>query len=153
MKFVHLPAEGFTGRVPKFPLLSPSDREAEFWAELWGSPQASQWAKESWRIPTVGLYVRFFVRAEDPGAPATVAAQVSRLADQLGLTSAGLRQNGWVLAEEIRAVEPVAEGRVSAFERVRRRSETGQPSSLDLHRKAVEAERPKRRLRAPKEDA
>ena len=98
--FLELPASGYQGEVPAFPLPEASGRELEVWAELWGSPQAFAWAGESWRWPAVAMYVRVRVRAEDPDAPATLLAQIHRFADQVGLTPAGLRENGWRIAKD-----------------------------------------------------
>ena len=98
LAFKLLPREGFTGRVPAYPLPDPSARERALWKELWRTPQAAMWNVERWRIRIVGMYCRAWVRAEDPESPASVLTQVNRLGDQLGLTPAGLRDNGWRLA-------------------------------------------------------
>ena len=96
-----LPSEGFTGRVPAFPLPQPSARERAVWKELWRTPQAAMWNEERWRMHTVGLYCRWSVRAEAVTASAAVVGQVHRLADQLGLTPAGMRENGWRVRFEV----------------------------------------------------
>jgi len=93
-----LPAEGFQGTPPIFSLPNPSDRELDVWAQAWRTPQASMWAKESWRVRTVEQWVRWSVRMEDPEAPASVVAGVLRMADQIGLSPAGLKENGWALS-------------------------------------------------------
>lgn len=95
-----LPAEGYKGRVPKFPFAEKSDREAAKWRALWRTPQAAAWAREPWRLDVVALYTRWSVRAEDPDAPASALAQVHRLGDQLGLTPAGLAENGWKIVRD-----------------------------------------------------
>jgi len=100
LKFVALPREGFTGKAPEFPLPGLSDREAVVWAELWRTPQAAAWAAELWRVRIVAQYARWSVRAEAVDCPATVLGQVHRLADQIGLTPAGLKENGWALAAD-----------------------------------------------------
>ena len=41
-----LPAEGYRGPVPEFPLDDATDRELEVWAQLWRTPQAAAWACE-----------------------------------------------------------------------------------------------------------
>ena len=95
-----LPAEGYTGEAPEFPLPDPSDRELEVWEQAWRTPQACAWSmpSESWRIRTVALWVRTSVRCEDRDAPASILAQVHRLADQIGMTTAGLAEMGWKVA-------------------------------------------------------
>lgn len=95
-----LPREGFTGRVPAYPLPTPSARERALWKQLWRTPQAAMWNAERWRVYTVGQYCRWAVRAEDHDASASTIAQVHRLADQIGLTPAGLKENGWRLAAD-----------------------------------------------------
>ena len=102
-----LPAEGYDGPVPDFPLLSPSERELDVWAEAWRSPQACAWAmpSESWRQRTVALWVRTSVRCEDPEAPASLLGQVHRFADQIGMTTAGLAEMGWQVAVDDLAVK------------------------------------------------
>lgn len=95
-----LPAEGFRGKVPEFPLPNPSERELEVWAAAWRTPQACAWAmpSEAWRQRTVALWVRTSVRCEDPDAGAALLGQVHRFADQIGMTTAGLAEMGWKIA-------------------------------------------------------
>lgn len=99
LKFTALPSEGFDGVVPEFDLPDASDREREVWAELWATPQAAAWAAEPWRIRTVAMYCRWSVRSEGD-VPAAFLGQVHRLGDQIGLTPAGLRENGWAIAAD-----------------------------------------------------
>lgn len=99
-KLTALPAEGYRGAVPDFPLPAASDRELEVWALLWRTPQACAWSmpSEAWRVRTVALYARTSVRCEQHDAPATLLAQVHRFADQIGMTTAGLAEMGWKVA-------------------------------------------------------
>jgi len=108
LSFTALPNEGYQGEVPKFPLAKPSKRELAVWAEAWRTPQAAAWAREPWRHRTVALWVRTSVRCEDPDAGAALLGQVHRFADQIGLTPAGLRENGWAVAAA--DIEPVERG-------------------------------------------
>ncbi|MEA9983659.1 hypothetical protein [Subtercola sp. RTI3] len=146
-----LPAGGFAGVVPEFPLQpivlfmeyfegsgterrkvkerddgeteSFREREADIWAEAWTTPQACAWAVQSWRWPIIGEYCRLKAVVEfDPSASAALVGQLHRYRDQIGLTPAGLKENGWAIA-----VDEVANQRVRA-----------DPSSVE----------PKRRLRA-----
>ena len=96
--FHALPSEGYRGKAPVSPVPDFSGREAEVWAELWKTPQAAAWSMEPWRWRVVALYVRWSVKAEDADVPAAVMGQVHRLADQIGLTPAGLKENGWKIA-------------------------------------------------------
>jgi hypothetical protein len=114
-KLTALPAEGYQGEVPDFPLPDPSDREFAVWDETWRTPQACAWSlpSEQWRIRTVAMWVRQSVRCEAPDAPANQLAQLHRFADQIGMTTAGLAEMGWKvavdeLAEKAATREPVA---------------------------------------------
>lgn len=129
-----LPAEGYDGKVPDFPLprrdvfskewneagkqvlvfdapetARVAAREAEFWAWLWTTPQACAWSmpSESWRLHTVALYARTFVICESGTATAADKGSLHRFADQIGMTTAGLAEMGWKVA-----VDKVAERRV-----------------------------------------
>ena len=95
-----LPNEGYAGEPPDFPLPGPSDRETELWSRVWGTPQACAWSIQPWRWYVVGQWVRWSVRAEDVEASAAVVAAVIRFADQIGLTPAGLKENGWAIAAD-----------------------------------------------------
>ncbi len=92
-----LPPAGYDGPVPEFPLPDPSPRELEVWSAAWRTPQACAWSlpSEQWRWDTVGLWVRVKVRCEDPAVSPSVLSQLHRLADQIGLTTAGLQYMGW----------------------------------------------------------
>lgn len=95
VSFTTLPADGFAGPAPEFPLPEMSSREAEVWGSLWRTPQAAAWELEPWRWRIVAMYVRWSVRMEDMEANAALVGQVIRLGDQIGLTPAGLKENGW----------------------------------------------------------
>ena len=104
LSFQALPREGFTGEIPDFPLPQASDREVELWGKVWRTPQAAAWFAEPWRWYTVAHWVRVSVRVEDPEAPAALLGHVHRFADQIGLTPAGMKENGWALAaDEVQA--------------------------------------------------
>ena len=134
-----LPAEGYDGPVPRFPLpkrqvwvayRSDGDvfrerdsagegaveaRELELWEWVWRTPQACAWAlpSEAWRVQTVARWVRQAVLCESHEAKAADHAQLHRYADQVGLTTAGLREMGWKVAtDEVseRAAAPASAG-------------------------------------------
>lgn len=100
--FTALPAEGYDGEPPVFPLPDASERELDVWATAWRTPQACAWAQpsERWRVRTVALWARTTVRCEAGDAPATLLGQLHRFADQIGLTPAGLKENGWAVARD-----------------------------------------------------
>lgn len=95
-----LPAAGYSGEVPEFPLTSPEARELVVWAEVWRTPQACRWAVESWRWRAVAMWVRWSVKMEAPDAKVGLGAAVHRMADTIGLTPAGLKENGWTIVAE-----------------------------------------------------
>lgn len=132
-----LPSEGYDGEPPEFPLPrvpvydiwfedkirhkelnleateARIEREQELWGWAWRTPQAAAWVKESWRWQTVALWVRTMAICESGDATAADKNSLHRFADQIGLTPAGLKENGWKIAAdelaEKRAVEPEAE--------------------------------------------
>lgn len=107
-KLTALPAEGYDGPVPGFPLPNPLPRELEVWQEVWRTPQACVWSMtlESWRLHTIAMYVRVKVRCEAPDAGPSLLAQLHRFADQIGMTTAGLADMGWRIATEPTPSQP-----------------------------------------------
>lgn len=119
-----LPSEGYRGEVPQFPIgprrifrwehedkhrfqvfdeestAQVAEREAEMWAWAWTTPQAVAWAREPWRWMTVAMWVRTFVLCEGDDASAADKGSLHRFADQIGLTPAGLKENGWKVASD-----------------------------------------------------
>lgn len=97
-----LPAHGYDGDLPDFPLPAATPRELEVWEHAWRTPQGWAWAQtsEQWRHLTIGLWVRTFVRCEAEGSPASLLAQLHRFADQIGMTTAGLAEMGWKVAAD-----------------------------------------------------
>lgn len=95
-----LPAEGFAGDVPELDdfLLAATPRHSEIWAQLWTTPQACAWSLESWRWPVVADLVKWSVRGDADDAASSIATSVRQLRDDLGLSAAGLRANGWKIA-------------------------------------------------------
>ena len=99
-----LPAEGRSGEAPRWPLPGrQTAAEADGWAELWSTPQAVAWevlgagcARE------VARYCRLRTAAEKPNATAAQQAQVTALADRLGLTPKAMRLLLWeIVADEV----------------------------------------------------
>lgn len=125
IKLTALPREGFTGKVPDFPLGKVSiyytmkddngrptrefdedatqeryARELELWAWAWTTPQACAWESEPWRWYSVALWVRTAAVCESSEAQAADKNSLHRFADQIGLTPAGMKENGWALAAD-----------------------------------------------------
>jgi len=97
-KLTALPSEGYTGDVPDFPLPGVNDREVDVWGILWATPQACAWSMESWRWLNIADLVRLQVRGEAHDAPVNIATVTRQLRADLGLTPAGLKENGWAIA-------------------------------------------------------
>lgn len=119
-----LPAGGYDDEAPDFPLMPFvvyrweyegkrryqvrdddatevfRDRELALWAKVWTYPQACAWALEPWRWQTVAMWVRTSVVCESSEATAADKGAIHRFADQIGLTPAGLKENGWAIARD-----------------------------------------------------
>lgn len=94
-----LPAEGFAGDLPSWPLASQSDREVEVWSQIWRTPQAAAWVKLGWTFD-IALYVRWMVSAaDDVEADLTAALKAGNEArqwsDRLGLNPTAMLKNRW----------------------------------------------------------
>jgi hypothetical protein len=90
----------YDGPVPPLEPYLPgaSDRHKRVWFQLWTTPQANAWSRESWRWPIVADLVRYTVLGESDDAPVSVATAKRQLRDDLGLSAAGLKANGWAIA-------------------------------------------------------
>ena len=119
-----LPAEGYGGDIPGWPLpprrvyrweiedksrfqvldadatAEVGEREVALWEWVWRTPQACAWSRpsESWRLHTIAMWVRTYVICEGSEATAADKSALHRFADQIGMTPAGLRENGWAVA-------------------------------------------------------
>lgn len=125
-----LPAQGYEGPIPDFPLLKRSvydvyfedkkrvkefdaeateeqwERELELWRWAWRTPQACAWSmpSESWRLMAIAMWVRTMVVCESSDATAADKNSLHRFADQIGMTTAGLAEMGWkVVVDELSA--------------------------------------------------
>lgn len=124
-KLTALPSSGFGGEPPAFPLpkrevfkketdeignvslvfdaartKAVEIREVELWSWAWTLPQACAWSmpSESWRLQTIAMWVRTFVLCEGSDATAADKNSLHRFADQIGMTPAGLKENGWAIS-------------------------------------------------------
>lgn len=105
LRLTALDADGYSGEAPEWPLAASSidgvigEAELAAWAQSWRTPQAIAWAEEPWRWPIIAEYCRVKAVVEvTPHASAALVSQLHRYRDQIGLTPAGLRENGWQIA-------------------------------------------------------
>ena len=120
--WVDLPAGGFSGEIPEFPLpraiqfesyfengkkvterddaatADVWDAELELWAELWRKPQAAAWESLGLKFQ-VAAYVRTFLESVQAGAVSGLKTAVLRMEAELGLNVPGMRSNGWRIAD------------------------------------------------------
>ncbi len=102
---VVLPAAGYQGPIPPWPLgdLPDSDdsfeigaRERELWSDLWRSPQAAVWADTN-AAGAVGRYVRLRVASERKPSDASIANAVGAQEDRIGLNPKSMRLMLWMV--------------------------------------------------------
>lgn len=107
--WVTLPAEGYAGPVPGWPLtgqivglrIGPQiaaevmTQERKLWAYLWTTPQAAWWAANSMEY-TVAQYCRYAAIAET--GHSLSAAEARQREDRLGLNPASMLRNRWRVA-------------------------------------------------------
>ena len=129
-KLTELPAEGFSGEVPEWPLIpGASDVEAAYWERAWRTPQACVWSRQEfrWLIPDVARWVRLTARCDELEASASLLARLPAAEDKIGMTAAGLARFG---------------AKIKPDEVGARRAERTPPAAGE--------EKPKRRLRSEK---
>lgn len=106
-----LPAEGYGGPVPEWPLTEATPREDDLWGDLWAKPQAVMWAELGQELE-VALFCRTLAEAERPDARADIKKMVRGYLDSLGLSVSGMLRNRWKIAPaaEVAALEAAAGG-------------------------------------------
>lgn len=98
---VQLPANGYAGPIPQWPLPRPLKAEREAWESLWRLPQAAAWAQLN-VSRTVARYVRALIVAESRESTAFQLSEVRQLEDRLGLTPMSMQRLRWeVVADEL----------------------------------------------------
>ena len=112
VKLTALPNEGYRGEVPEFPIPGADGRVLEVWESLWRRPQACVWVSQPWRWDAIGELAMLQVRAESPDCPVNVFDKIRQWRADLGLTPAGLIENGWSIATaDIEPAEPSEEAK------------------------------------------
>lgn len=94
-----LPAEGFAGDIPDFPLAEALTLEVELWSKLWSKPQAFMWSKLQLEFQ-VAAYVRAFIESVEAKASAGLKTAVLRMEAELGLSTVGMGSLRWKFAED-----------------------------------------------------
>lgn len=116
--WVVLPAEGYAGEIPAFPLIDESDLELEYWAELWRKPQAVMWARLGMRRQ-VAAYVRAFAESVVPDASAGLKTAVLRMEGELGISVPGMHSLRWKFADDELSERRVEAPKSSARDRLK----------------------------------
>lgn len=93
-EWIVLPSTGRDGDEPDLPLAKPLKAERDLWSELWLTPQATQWEALGLERE-VALYVRRYVTAAERDSAAANVTAVLRMAESLGLSTAGMARNRW----------------------------------------------------------
>lgn len=108
--WVTLPAEGYRGAVPAFPLPGALSTEVDLWETLWRKPQAAMWSKLGleWEV---AAYVRAFLESVEAKASAGLKTAVLRMAAEIGLSLPGMHSLRWKLS-----TDELAEKRAEATE-------------------------------------
>jgi hypothetical protein len=97
--WLDLPADGYAGEIPEWPLSTVSELESAMWARYWRKPQAAAWARMH-LVDEVALYVRAFILGAEGDVKAMTEAR--QCGDRLGLNPAAMLKNRWrVRADEV----------------------------------------------------
>jgi hypothetical protein len=104
-----LPATGYQGKLPGLNryLPKPTRQHREVWERLWRTPQACVWIKEPWRHPVVAELARLEVMTLDPeGCAVGIWQAIRQRRDDLGLSTAGRRLEGWEIPSGVAYAAP-----------------------------------------------
>jgi hypothetical protein len=97
--WVTLPADGFKGDVPAFPLPEALTAEVDLWLTLWAKPQAAMWSKLGLEFE-VAAYVRAFLESVEAEASAGLKTAVLRMSAEIGLSLPGMHSLRWKFSED-----------------------------------------------------
>lgn len=121
--WLSLPAEGFKGVVPDFPLSkifiynvsfvdknrvreldeaatdARWDEEKSMWAELWRKPQAAMWDSLGLKFQ-VAAYVRAYLESVGPDSNAGLKTATLRMEAELGLSTVGMNALRWKFSSD-----------------------------------------------------
>ena len=97
--WVTLPAGGYDGEIPEFPLSDALVSETVLWGKLWRKPQAAMWARLGLEFE-VAAYVRAFLESVEAEASAGLKTAVLRMAAEIGLSLPGMHSLRWKFSED-----------------------------------------------------
>lgn len=72
------------------------DAELALWADLWVKPQAVMWERLG-LVYQVAAYVRAYIESTGPDSNSGLKTAALRMEAELGISTSGMLQNGWVL--------------------------------------------------------
>lgn len=86
--------------------------ELDLWSALWKKPQAVMWERLG-LVYQVAAYVRAYIESTGPESNAGLKTAAIRMEAELGISTSGMLQNGWVIetpAADGTASSPAPEG-------------------------------------------
>lgn len=98
--WIVLPADGFKGDIPEFPLSAALTVEVDLWEKLWRKPQAQMWSELGLEFE-VAAYVRAFLESTTEKASAGLKTAVLRMAAEIGLSLPGMHGLRWKIATSV----------------------------------------------------
>jgi hypothetical protein len=116
-----LPADGFKGAIPDFPLAPAVGAEVDLWEKLWRKPQGEMWSRLGLEFE-VAAYVRAFIESVEPEATAGLKTAVLRMAAEIGLSLPGMHGLRWKIADSVADTARPAPERKASSSRARLRA-------------------------------
>jgi hypothetical protein len=92
--WLDLPASGYQGEIPEWPLGEQTEAEAEMWARYWRKPQAAAWARIK-LVDEVALYVRVFLMGVRGEGDVKAMTEARQCGERLGLNPTAMLKNRW----------------------------------------------------------
>ena len=83
------------------------DAEVAMWERLWRKPQAAMWSRLG-LADQVAAYVRAYMESTGPDSNSGLKTAAIRMEAELGISTSGMLQNGWVI--EIQSSAPAHSG-------------------------------------------
>lgn len=96
--WLSLPAEGYAGPIPDWPIPDQTEREKDIWLKLWRRPQAAAWVSLAVWPADVAMFVRLSVAAESGDLRS--ASEARQWNDRLGLNPDAMLRKRWKIATD-----------------------------------------------------